>query len=179
MLERRNMGEPDEVRTFPHGRLEIVSLAGLTVGRAVFEPGWRWSEHVQPIACTDSCQVSHTAYVVSGRMHVRMDDGREIDLAAGDAHAVGPGHDAWVVGDEPLVVIDIVGAESFAREEAAPTNAGRAVACPCGVSFAVRSDEEVDHLVEAVQAHALHSHAHQLTRDQVLAETTTAVTALP
>lgn len=114
MLQRRNLGEPDEVRTFDKGRLEIASLPGMTLGRAILEPGWRWSEHVRPIVGGDSCQVAHAAYVVSGRMHVRMDDGTELDLGPGDAHVVSAGHDAWVVGDEPLVAIDIVGVETFA-----------------------------------------------------------------
>ena len=78
----------------------------VTVGRAKLEPGWRWSNDVKPIAGTTSCQVHHKGYVVSGRLHVVMDDGTEADLGPGDAHEVPPGHDAWVVGDEPYVGVD-------------------------------------------------------------------------
>jgi hypothetical protein len=77
-----------------------------TIGRGTFEPGWRWSNNVKPIAGTDSCQVSHLAYVVSGRMGIRMDDGTEVEVAAGDVFACPPGHDAWVVGDQPCVAVD-------------------------------------------------------------------------
>lgn len=108
MLERKNLGEADEVRTFSRGRVEIVRLSGLVLGRAIFEPGWRWSTDVKPTAGTASCQVAHAALIISGRMRVRLDDGTELDLAAGDAHVVPPGHDAWVVGDEPLVSIDVI-----------------------------------------------------------------------
>src|SRR5438445_10816936 len=112
MFDRKSLGQPDEVHRLGRGRVETVKLPGLALGRAILEPGWRWSEDVKPIAGTESCQGSHKAYVVSGRMHVRMDDGREMDLAPGDAHLVGPGHDAWVVGDEPLLVIDVLDAEA-------------------------------------------------------------------
>jgi len=123
MLERKNLGEPDEVRAFTNGRIEIVSLPGLMLGRAVLDPGWKWSTDVQPIAGTSSCEVTHAGYVVSGRMHVRMDDGSEIDLGPGDAHTVSAGHDAWVVGGDPLVVIDVIGAGEFAAAATAPARA--------------------------------------------------------
>ena len=108
MLERKNLGEADEVRTFTRGRMEIVNLPGFVLGRAIFEPGWRWSTDVKPFAKTESCQIAHASLILSGRMRVRLDDGTEMDLAAGDAHVVPPGHDAWVVGDEPLVSIDVI-----------------------------------------------------------------------
>lgn len=107
-MERKSLAEPDEVHRYARGRVEVVRLSGFTLGRAIFEPGWRWSTDVQPVVGTDSCQGNHLSYVVSGRMHVRMDDGSEMDLGPGDAHVVGPGHDAWVVGDEPLVTIDVI-----------------------------------------------------------------------
>jgi mannose-6-phosphate isomerase-like protein (cupin superfamily) len=119
MLVRKNFSEADEVRTVPHGRLEIAHLPGQTLARAVLEPGWKWSADMKPIAHTESCEIVHTAYVISGRMHVRMNDGSEIDLADGDAHYIGSGHDAWVVGDEPLIVLDIIGAEQIAEITAA------------------------------------------------------------
>jgi quercetin dioxygenase-like cupin family protein len=115
-LEVRNPDEADEVRPFvDKGRVDIVNLAGGFVGRGVFEPGWRWSEHVKPIAGTDSCQSSHLAYCISGRMVVRMDDGTEDRIGPGDVVVIPPGHDAWVVGDEPCVQIDFTGMETYAR----------------------------------------------------------------
>jgi mannose-6-phosphate isomerase-like protein (cupin superfamily) len=108
-IEVKNLGSPDETRTFDHGKLEIVSLSGLTFGKATFEPGWRWSQSVKPIAGTDSCQVHHNGYVVSGRMHVLMDDGSEGEAGPGDVLVIPAGHDAWTVGDEPCVVFDFSG----------------------------------------------------------------------
>lgn len=118
MLERKSLGEADEVISFSKGRVEIVKLPGLTLGRAILEPGWRWSNDVKPQAGTDSCEGAHAAYLVSGRMHVRMDDGSELDLGPGDAHVVSAGHDAWVVGDEPAITIDVIGVDEFARDAA-------------------------------------------------------------
>lgn len=107
--------DPDERRRFPHGELTVVEVAGVTVGRAVFQPGWRWSDHVRPLAGTDSCQVAHVGYLLSGRMCVRMDDGREATAAAGDVVVIPPGHDGWVVGDEPCVMLDWSGGADYAR----------------------------------------------------------------
>ncbi len=108
ICEAKNLDNPDEKRSFDHGDIHAVNLSGVTIGRAVFRPGWRWTSDVKPVVGTDSCQGHHMAYVVSGRLHVRMDDGGEIELGPGDAHVVGPGHDAWVVGDEPCVTIDFI-----------------------------------------------------------------------
>lgn len=108
MLESKNTATPDDKRTFEHGEISLVSLTGCTVARAELRPGWRWSTDVKPIAGTGSCQATHRSYVVSGRLHVRMADGRELELRPGDAHLVGPGHDAWVVGDQPCVTIDFI-----------------------------------------------------------------------
>ena len=109
MIEVKNIDKPDERRDFPHGHLEALSLSGLNFGVATFEPGWRWSESVRPIAGTDSCQVHHNGFCVRGWMRVRMDDGSEADITPGDVFVVPPGHDAWVVGDETLVVYDFAG----------------------------------------------------------------------
>jgi quercetin dioxygenase-like cupin family protein len=106
-LEVKRFDAPDETRPFvDKGQAEVVNVGGQTVGHAVFEPGWRWSEHVKPIAGTESCQVSHLGYCISGRMHVVMDDGTEGEVKPGDVWAIPPGHDAWTVGDEPCVVMD-------------------------------------------------------------------------
>jgi hypothetical protein len=93
-------------RTFEKGKLEVVELADTTISRATLEPGWKWSECVKPIAGTDSCEVPHRGYVVSGRLHLQMDDGTESEVGPGDAYSIEPGHDAWVVGDETYVGID-------------------------------------------------------------------------
>jgi len=115
-MEVKNLDSPDETRQFvAKGKADIVQVGGVTVGRGVFEPGWRWSEHVKPIAGTDSCQVPHTGYVLSGRMHVRMDDGTEGEVGPGDAVAIPPGHDAWIVGDEACVMLDFSGMATYAK----------------------------------------------------------------
>ena len=108
-LETKSLDAPDETRPFEKGRAEIVTLGGMTVGRGVLEPGWRWSEHVKPIAGTSSCEVAHTGYVISGRLRVVMDDGSEGEVAAGDAYVIPSGHDAWTVGDETFVAVDFSG----------------------------------------------------------------------
>lgn len=114
-LESQNFNAPDETRTFDKGQLDDITLGTATVGRATFEPGWRWSECVKPIVGTDSCEASHLAYVVSGRMHVAMDDGTESDAGPGDLVNIAPGHDGWVVGNEPCVMLDFEGASNYAK----------------------------------------------------------------
>ena len=109
--EAKNFDTPDDKRNFEHGQLQLVNLPGVTFARAVFGPGWRWSTDVKPTARTESCQLAHTSVVVSGTLHVRMDDGTEVELGPGDAHVVSPGHDAWVVGDEDCVIIDYIPGE--------------------------------------------------------------------
>ena len=113
--EVRSFDNPDEVREFPKGRLELITIGGVTVGRATLEPGWRWSESVQPIAKTDSCEASHFQYQLSGVIRVRMDDGTEVESRAGDVTLFPPGHDAWVVGDEPVVAVDFQGMHDYAQ----------------------------------------------------------------
>jgi quercetin dioxygenase-like cupin family protein len=116
-LVRKSFEKPDEVRPFESatGQLELINTEGGVVGRATFLPGWKWSEHVKPIAKTDSCQAAHTGYFVSGRMKVVMDDGEEIEYGPGDFAVMNPGHDAWIVGDEPCVVIDWQGMSDYAK----------------------------------------------------------------
>jgi hypothetical protein len=114
-LRRKRFAHPDEVRTVEKARIELVDLGEVAVGRAVFEPGWRWSEHVKPIVGTQSCQVHHLGYVVSGHLHVEMADGASLDIMGGDAFEIPPGHDAWVVGDEPWISVDWAGRRLFAR----------------------------------------------------------------
>lgn len=116
-LVRKSFESPEETREFEagKGRLDLVDLDARPVGRAVFEPGWKWSEHVKPIAQTDSCQAAHAGYCVSGHLMVVMDDGEKQEYGPGDVMSVPPGHDAWTVGDEPCVMIDWQGFAEYAE----------------------------------------------------------------
>lgn len=105
-VESKSLNSPDEKREFDKGKLEITKVGDVTISRATFQPGWRWSECVKPLAGTDSCEIPHAGYAVSGRLGVRMDDGTEREFGAGDAYNIPPGHDGWVIGDEPYVAID-------------------------------------------------------------------------
>ncbi|HQR79568.1 MAG TPA: cupin domain-containing protein [Actinomycetota bacterium] len=113
--EVKNFENPDEVREFPHGRGDIVDIGGGKVARMTLQPGWRWSEHVKPVTGTDWCEAPHFQYVISGTIRTRMADGTEFDVRAGDVNVLPPGHDGWVVGDEPAVVIDWGGAHKWGR----------------------------------------------------------------
>jgi hypothetical protein len=116
-LEAKNLGSPDETRQFPKGKIDLVQLGGITAGRAEFEPGWKWSECVKPIAKTESCQAGHTIYVMSGRMHVQMDDGTAQEIGPGDVAMIPPGHDAWIVGNERCVGVDFSGLADYAKPQ--------------------------------------------------------------
>lgn len=113
--ELKSFKAPDEVREFPDGRLELIKIGGATVGRAVFNPGWRWAKSVQPLVKTKSCEAPHFQYHISGVLHVVMDDGTELDCKAGDVSLLPSGHDAWVVGNEPVVVVDFQGMIDYAK----------------------------------------------------------------
>ena len=113
--EVKNFGKPDEVRQFANGEVEVLKVSGATVGRAMLKPGWSWSKSVKPIAKTKSCEAPHFQYHVSGVLRVRMDDGTEFDCKAGDVSLIPPGHDAWVVGNEPVVVVDFQGMVDYAK----------------------------------------------------------------
>jgi hypothetical protein len=114
--EWRNFNKPDEVREFPKGKLELVTIGGITVGRATLEPGWRWSTSVQPIAKTKSCEAPHFQYHIAGRLKVLMDDGSEFELGPGDVSLLPSGHDAWVVGNEKVVIVDFQGMKEYATK---------------------------------------------------------------
>ena len=105
-VEVRSIEEPDETREFPNGSVAMLSVAGVMAARTRFEPGWRWSDHVKPIAGTDSCMFMHQGYCVSGSATIRADDGTEATISSGDVYVIEPGHDAWVVSDEPWVAVD-------------------------------------------------------------------------
>ena len=116
-LIRKNFDHTEEVRPFQgdSGELALVNLEAGPVGRATFNPGWRWSDHVKPIAKTDSCEAAHDCYFVSGHMKVVADDGEEVEYGPGDFALMAPGHDAWIIGDEPCVVIDWQGFADYAK----------------------------------------------------------------
>lgn len=106
---------PDERRTPPNAQVDVVRLAGYTLGRLTFQPGWRWSTDIKSIAGTESCQLSHVGYAVSGRLGLRLPDGREAHVQPGDSYTIPPGHDGWVEGNEPFVCIEILSADQFAK----------------------------------------------------------------
>ena len=113
--EHKTFVSPDETREFPNGRAEVLNIGGGQVGRLTFQPGWRWSTDVKPIAGTASCEAPHFQYHVSGRLAISMDDGTEIIAGPGDVTALPSGHDAWVIGDEPVVTVDWFGAGNYAK----------------------------------------------------------------
>ncbi len=115
-MQKKSMSKPDETRKFDKGRMDVTVVGDTSIGRATFEPGWKWSTSVKPIVKTNSCQVAHTMYVISGKMHVKMDDGTEAEFGPGDTGVVPPGHDAWVVGNESCVAIDYTGAKTYAKK---------------------------------------------------------------
>jgi hypothetical protein len=115
VTEHKDFSHPDEVRTFEKGRMEVLNTGGGTVGRLVLEPGWRWSKHVKPIAGTELCEAPHFQYHVAGTIHIVMSDGTEFDAGPGAVTSLPAGHDAWVVGKEPAVVVDFFGATTYAK----------------------------------------------------------------
>ena len=113
--EHKSFNDPEETREFPNGRAEILDVGGSEIGRLVFEPGWRWSNDLKPIVKTESCEAPHFQYHLSGRLVIRMDHGTEFIAEPGDVTSLPSGHDAWVIGDEPVVVVDWYGASNYAR----------------------------------------------------------------
>ena len=114
-LEHRDFSAPDETRTPDKTTVALVNVAGGQIGRYTFQPGWRWSECIKPVAGTDSCQVEHIGYAVSGTLHVKHDDGNEGDVVAGQVYRIAPGHDAWNNGNEPAVFVEFQGAANYAK----------------------------------------------------------------
>ena len=109
-----NLDHPTEVRTFDKGRFELYEVGPMTLGRATYEPGWKWSEHVGPNTGESSCQVEHVGLVLDGAAVAAMDDGTEVTMRQGDFFYIPAGHDSWVVGDEPYVSLHIMGSEDYA-----------------------------------------------------------------
>ena len=121
---KKRFDNPDEVREVPKARVEVISLGDIQAMRGTFEPGWKWSECVKPIVGTDSCEVAHLGHILSGTMVVRMNDGTEHTLHAGDAASIPPGHDAWVTGTEKCVFVDFQGgAATYAKPKESPAKA--------------------------------------------------------
>lgn len=114
-VSKKSFDNPDEVRNPPKARVEVVDLGGSAAMRATFEPGWKWSECMKPVVGTDSCEVAHLGYMLSGQMVVRMDDGTEHTFNPGDAASIPPGHDAWITGSEKCVFVDFQGAAAYAK----------------------------------------------------------------
>ena len=114
--EHKTFTTPDEIREFPKGKAEILNVAGSEVGRLIFQPGWRWSNDVQPLAKTSSCEAPHFQYHVSGKLGIRMDDGTEFIAGPGDITSLPKGHDAWVIGNEPVIVVDWFGSTDYAKK---------------------------------------------------------------
>jgi mannose-6-phosphate isomerase-like protein (cupin superfamily) len=115
-ITSKNIDKPDETREFDKGKVDFVTIGEIEFGRATFQPGWKWSECVKPIAGTESCEFTHNTYVVSGRLHVVMNDGTATDLGPGDIGIIPAGHDAWVVGSEPVVAFDFAsGSTDYAK----------------------------------------------------------------
>jgi quercetin dioxygenase-like cupin family protein len=114
-FETKSHDSPDETRSPAKTRVEVVRLEGYTIGRFNFEPGWRWSECIKPVVGTDSCQNSHVGYAVSGAIAVRLEDGTEKMIRAGESYTIPPGHDAWVEGTDPFVGIEVMSAEQYAK----------------------------------------------------------------
>lgn len=108
---------PDEVREFEKGRFELVHIGGMTIGRATYEPGWKWSTHVGPLAGKQTCEVEHVGLVLAGTATAAMNDGSIVEMKAGDLFYIAPGHDSWVVGDEPYVSLHFLGAGDYAQSK--------------------------------------------------------------
>jgi len=115
--ELKSFAKPDEVRSFPKGKVEIVKIGGATVGRAIFEPGWKWSTSVQPLAKTKSCEAPHFQYQIAGTIEIVMDDGTHLTSRPGDVSLLPMGHDAWVVGNEQAIIVDFQGMIDYAKKK--------------------------------------------------------------
>jgi hypothetical protein len=115
LAEQKTFRTPDESRKFERGQLDLLKIGGVEIGLLTLQPGWRWSDHVKPLAGTDLCEAPHFQYHLEGTLHIVMADGTEMDAKPGDVTALPQGHDAWVVGDEPVVTVDWCGASDYAK----------------------------------------------------------------
>lgn len=116
-IKTKKLSQADEVRNLPKTKIEVVNIGEITLMRATFQPGWKWSECIKPTVGTDSCQVAHINYIISGRIKLKMDDGTEKEIGPGDVAVIAPGHDAWVIGDEPCVALDFIAGKSYGTKK--------------------------------------------------------------
>jgi quercetin dioxygenase-like cupin family protein len=114
-IEVGDFGSANETRTPPNTKIELVNIAGGQIGRYTFQPGWRWSEHIKPVAKTDSCQVEHIGFVISGSLLITHDDGSRQNISAGQVYRIAPGHDGYNAGSEPAVVVEFQGAANYGK----------------------------------------------------------------
>jgi hypothetical protein len=160
--EHKDFAKADEVRTFPNGEVELLHIGGSDIGRLILQPGWRWSEHVKPLAGTDLCEAPHFQYHVAGTLRIEMADGTQFDAVPGQVTALPSGHDAWVVGDEPVIVVDWWGASNYAKGRPHPAGHGLVRARTLGepVPLATRSVSALRPLCR-LAARELQGHAGQ------------------
>lgn len=158
-VEAKTFDEPDDIVTFGHGRVHLVTVGSVTVGRELLEPGWRWSKDVRPIVGTDWCEFHHVMYVLSGRARVQTRDGATHDVVGGQVADIGPGHDAWVMGDEPLISIDIQGVVGWAR----PPDPGERILTTVLFTDIVGSTSMAERLGDAAWKRVLASHHEDVT----------------
>lgn len=154
-LQRKSFVTPDKVRTFSNGRIDVVTLGEIAIGRFVFRPGWRWSKDVAPIVGTRSCQHRHVGYTISGALEVRMDDGTSLVIGPDDAYEIPPGHDAWVVGDLPWDSVEFTSAHAFGLS---PEELGERVLATILFSDIVTSTETLARIGDRAWAQLLHEH---------------------
>jgi quercetin dioxygenase-like cupin family protein/predicted small metal-binding protein len=153
-VEKKSFGSP--TNPFEKGAIESVTLGGLTINRATLQPGWKWSTHVKPIAKTKSCQKWHVKYILSGKQMIAMDDGKEVMLEPGDFAIIPPGHDAWVVGNEPNVLLELIGAvKPFEGSKKMYTLECKSFGIACNAKV---SDTTIDGVIEKAQAHSKADH---------------------
>jgi len=161
LLQRKGFARPDQARTFPHGRIDVINLGEVSVGRFLFQPGWRWSKDVGPITGTRSCQHRHLGYTISGSLHVRMEDGTELAIRPGDAYEIPPGHDAWVEGDEAWDAVEF--ASGVARTFAvSPEELGDRTLATILFSDIVDSTPMLEKLGDRAWAELLEEHNHRI-----------------
>jgi class 3 adenylate cyclase len=154
-LQRKGFDAPDDVRRFANGRLDVVTLDEIAISRFVFEPGWRWSRDVAPIAGTRSCQHRHLGYTISGRLEIRMEDGTRMSIGPGEAYEIPPGHDGWVDGDEPWVSVEFTSGHGFGRS---PEALGERVLATILFSDIVDSTVVVERIGDAAWTGLLREH---------------------
>jgi hypothetical protein len=154
-LQRKSFETPDQVRQFAHGRVEVIELDETAIGRIVYEPGWRWSTDVQPLVGTTSCQVRHLGVVTSGRLHLQLDDGSDLEIGPNDAYEIPPGHDGWVVGDETFVTTEFASARTYG---AAPAGSDERILATILFTDIVDSTKRVSNLGDAAWKETLAAH---------------------